>query len=178
MKKIPMPWTDNPPAKEKLPDVPASSSRALGYLEAFLDLLKKNWSLVILILSVASLFAYRGHLGASEGSGSNLLVGLASKTAIFKGDFVEPLAMEEVNIPRSSLTKNQAWSLLQFNLEQLGSDLRLRAKRDIPPRKPLQWTDIEVLREGYTREQSPLKPVEIRYSKFETSPHSDPETQP
>ncbi len=191
IKKIPMPWMihENPnplaqnPAADEVDDAKAKKGRALFIgsnkkfaipTEGLLEFFKNHWSLMVLILAILSLFSYRYQFSQTQGdSASNFLIGIASKTPIFKGEYLEPLALEEVSIARSLMTKNQAWSLLQFSLEQLGDDLKLRSKRDIPPKKPLQWGDIEVVRPSQIAVPALGNKVTITYSKFanqKTSP--------
>jgi hypothetical protein len=81
----------------------------------------------------------------AESRGS--LLGLMPVVAIPKGSLLDAELLRPVRLPPSSLTRLQAMRLLTpEDLPKIGSGLR--AGKDLPPERPVFWTDLRLLREN------------------------------
>ncbi len=65
---------------------------------------------------------------------------------IAKGEKLEPLYLKSIQIKAKGLTRNQQLQL--FEVPSLGTSTQdfLVAKKDIPPNKPIFWTDLKIKR--------------------------------
>ncbi len=77
------------------------------------------------------------------------LIGVMPIVAIPKGSLLRPELLRPIRLAPSALTKLQKLRLLSpDDLPKIGTGLR--AGRDLPPERPVFWTDLRLLREAGT----------------------------
>lgn len=74
----------------------------------------------------------------------NRLESMAAVMPIPKGDIIEGMLLRPALVAPFSLSKNQKMELLlPADAEKIMG--KLRAKKDIPPNKPIFWSDLEII---------------------------------
>ncbi len=159
MDKIKMPWLEDLPTAPQESSSPPDISRAQGLLKT----LRRHWVLPLLGLVLLALLAGTSNSKSEVLDREEKLVAMITKIPVFKGQDLEPVAIEMVQVSRSSLTKSQAWNLLQMDFQQY-PEVRIMAAKDIAPMKPILWSDIKVLRSGARHSNDEItQRVQIHY---------------
>jgi hypothetical protein len=169
MEKVKMPWLEDLPVKAPMTEV----FRPNGW--AALATLKKHWPLPLLILILIAVFTLSSRDSTSEVGSEKYLEGISSRIPIFKGEILEPIALEALKVNRAQLTKHQAWNLLQLDVSQFEDGVRLKAIKDIAPMRPILWSEIKVLRSESALTDAPTsKKITIHYPSSKAKSEENP----
>lgn len=155
MEKHTFPWTphEDPPLEEpiKEPTPVEKWKTKLRPLAPYIAL-----AFVLLVLGIAR----RSGGETTKESPSVGVDALVLLSPLKKGGRLEEEVLRQVPIDRRDLTKAQILQLVRpEDLERVAG--KVRAKKDIPPQKPLFWSDLE-LKAPHVESVSPIK---IQYSK-------------
>lgn len=149
MAEHPFPWLS-----ESVPgDAPAPSPAPERGPDGRPAVLRKFGPYAIAAAVLLALAVSRGSAGREGSSARSSLDVLVVMSPIPKGAEVWPEILKEIPVDPSSLTKTQALQVLRpQDLQNLRG--KLRARKNLPPNKPLFWSDLDFVPPG-ARPESP-----------------------
>lgn len=139
MDQKPFPWLKAVPAENERQVESAPHIKRRDWPEKA----KKAAPLLALFVFLALLMAFRTESRAPLPlEAKQSIDALVLMIATPKGHSILAETLKEVPIDRKSLTKNQLLQLLRVD-DFIKVQERVRTKKDLPPNKPLFWSDLE-----------------------------------
>jgi hypothetical protein len=129
------------PITKELPEA------AKGPKEIFYSFFNKKTKIILLVIALVSvLFILRYSKAEKATPQYKSLEGLAPVLPIVKGEIIQGMLLRPVYVSHSSISKAQKLHLV---FPEDAKDLmgKLRAKKDLPPNKPLFWNELELIKE-------------------------------
>lgn len=139
MDQKPFPWLKAvPPQNDEAPE-----TREAITPDGWQARAKKAAPLVGLVVFLALLMAFRRDAQSPPAQENNRGIdALVLMIATPKGQPILAETLKEVPIDRKSLSKNQLLQLMRVD-DFIKVQERVRTKKDLPPNKPLFWSDLE-----------------------------------
>jgi len=156
MEEKPFPWTGII-EKDEVNHIATQAPKLAS--ASWLQYLKTNAPVLLLGLFLLGIFIFKHEKKSEHRPTSFSVDALVLMLPVGKGSIILTETLKNFPINPKSLTKTQAFQLvMQDDLLKLQG--RVRAKKTLPPNKPLFWSDLEIIPANL-----PKRPSQIIFSK-------------